>query len=104
MLIAAVALGSGCQSSKTGRAKPRYRAVEGSFADSTARNTFIEQRTEALVKKGVDRDTAAARASRAWFAHAPVPSEVPTAYELQRRAAEGEITAYLEKRKESGSR
>lgn len=62
----------------------------------------MNRRTQELTEKGLSRDEANARASREWFAQAPVASEVPTAYELKRRQTEAEITTYLEKRKETG--
>lgn len=104
LLIAAVVLGAGCQSPKTSRAKQRYQAQQYTFADLAARSEYVDRRTAELTDKGVSREEASARASREWFAHAPAAREVPTAYELKRRAAAAEITAYLEKQKETGGR
>jgi hypothetical protein len=104
LLVAALALGAGCQSQKSGRAQQRYRSQEYTFADLAARSEYVDRRTAELTGMGVSREEASARASREWFARAPAAKQVPTDYELQRRAAEAEITAYLEKRKEAGGR
>jgi hypothetical protein len=104
LLVAALALGAGCQSQKTGRAQERYRTSQYTFTDLSARSEYIDHRAKELTDKGVSKDEARERASRDWFTHAPVATEVPTAYELKRRAAEADITAYLEKQKEAGGR
>lgn len=103
-MSALLLLAMGCQSGKSTRRQPRHHTIENSFTDSSARSEYVDRRTQELVDKGVDRETASARASREWFAHAPVATQVPTAYELKRRQAEADITAYLEKRKEPGDR
>jgi hypothetical protein len=103
-LLALTVIATGCQSAKTGRTKQRYQDNAGSFTDLSARTEYIDRRVADLTEKGVDRDTAAARASREWFAQAPVASKVPTAYELKRREAQAEFTTYLDTRKEGGVR
>lgn len=103
-LLALMMVATGCFSTKTGRTKQRYRDNAGSFTDLSARTEYIDRRGAVLTEKGVDRDTAAARASREWFAQAPVAKEVPTAYELKRREAQAEFTIYLDTRKEGGGR
>lgn len=104
ILLALLVLATGCQSTHTSRAKQRFNDNTGSFTDLAARSAYIDQRVEELAGKGVSRDDAAVRASREWFARAPVASQTPTAYELKRRAAQSEFTAYLDQQKESDGR
>ena len=87
---------SGCQ---WGNSKERYHTVGGHYTDTAARSAFVDQRVEELTAKGLSREAAAARASREWFASAPVATEMPTPYELKRREAQSEFEeALLEQR------
>jgi len=104
MLLALLALATGCQSGKSARAKPRYRTIENSYTDQAARSEYVERRTNELKQMGLKDADALARASREWFSHAGVAAEVPTKYELQRREAEADIRTYLDQRDESGGR
>lgn len=99
-LLALLGWATGCQSGKSARQPQRFHTPQYNFADLSARSEYVERRTAELTDKGVSRDEASARASREWFSHAPVATEVPTAYELKRREAEADIRNYLEKRKE----
>jgi hypothetical protein len=98
-----IALIVGCQSTNTARKQPRFQENAGGFADTTARNTYINQRVDELAGKGMTREAAAARASREWFAQAPVASESPTRDELKRREAQADLITYLDKQKNPGS-
>src|SRR5262245_4157910 len=104
MLLALLALAAGCASPKTARTKPRYLEAQNSFTDLAARDQYVERRTKELAQMGLASNEAAARASREWFARAPVASEVPTAYELQRREAQADLNGYLDSRKDAGTR
>ena len=96
LLAAAVmVLAAGCASQQSARAKPRFRDVPGSFSDQNARATYIDQRVNELTATGMSREAAAGRASREWFARAPVASQEPTACEYERRQAQADLDAYL---------
>lgn len=91
-----LASAGGCQ---WGPSKERYHTVGGHYTDSAARSAFVDQRVEELTAKGLSREAAAARASREWFASAPVATEMPTPYELKRREVQSEFEeALLEQR------
>ncbi|MBI2513376.1 MAG: hypothetical protein HYV96_15465 [Opitutae bacterium] len=98
LLLLAAALmvfAAGCASPKSSRAKQRFRDAPGSFGDTTARTTYVDGRVDELTAAGMSRETATARASREWFARAPVAAQEPTAYEYERRKAQADLDAYL---------
>lgn len=96
-LLAAVLMvfAAGCASQKSSRAKQRFRDVPGSFGDTTARATYVNERIEELTATGMSREAATTRASREWFARAPVAAQEPTAYEYERRKAQADLDNYL---------
>lgn len=104
VLLAGLVIGTGCHSGKSARGKARYQSTENGFSDIAARSEYIDRRTRELTDKGVKPAEASARASREWFAQAPVTTAVATDYERERRKAEASITTYLEKEKDARSR
>lgn len=104
-LAALLALASGCQSRSSAKRPPaRYQDIPGSFTDLTARNAYLDERIKELTATGMSRQAAAVRASRDWFARAPVAGVAPTPYELKRREAQADLTAYLSDRQKAGDR
>lgn len=104
-LATLLALAAGCQSRSSAKRPPaRYQENAGSFADFTARNAYLDERIKELTATGMSRQAAATRASREWFAQAPAAGVSPTAYELKRREAQADLTAYLTDRQKTGDR
>lgn len=95
LAAALMVLAAGCATSKSNQAKARFRETPGSFSDSVARSTYVNERINELTATGMSREAAVARASREWFARAPVASRQPTAYELERRKAQADLDSYL---------
>lgn len=105
VVAALLALASGCQSRSSAKRPPaRYQDIPGSFTDLTARNAYLDERIKELTATGMSQQAAAIRASREWFARAPAAGVMPTPYELQRREAQADLTAYLTDRQKSGDR
>lgn len=63
--------------------------------DFAARDAYISERIKELTATGMSEQTARTRASREWFARAPVAESRPTAYELSRRKAQAELDKFL---------
>lgn len=95
LTVALLIFAAGCASPQSARSKPRFRDVPGSFGDLAARDNYIAARVRQLTKRGLSEDAARGRASREWFASAPVASQEPTAYERERRQAQADLDSYL---------
>lgn len=95
LTAALMVFAAGCASSKSNRAKARFYETPGSFTDAAARAAYVGERVNELTATGMSRQAAEARASREWFARAPVASRQPTAYELERRKAQADLDSYL---------
>ena len=101
IILSLLTFAAGCHSADT--SKQRYRETPGSYADPTARAAFIDNRVTEMTQKGMSKDEAVGRASREWFANAPIASESPTPQELKRRQDQAEFEADLAKRKKEAS-
>jgi hypothetical protein len=104
LAAALMVFAAGCASSRSNQAKARFRETPGSFSDTTARTTYVNERVDELTATGMSREAATARASREWFARAPVASQEPTAYEIERRKAQADLNDYLSDYRASAKR
>lgn len=95
LAVALMIVAAGCASPKTSRARARFHDAPGSFGDLTARRAYVDERIKDLTATGLSREAAEARASREWFTRAPVATQVPTAYELERRKAQADLDGFL---------
>ena len=95
LAAALMVFAAGCATSKSSQAKARFRETPGSFSDTVARATYVDERINELTATGMSREAATARASREWFARAPVAAQEPTAYEIERRKAQADLDDYL---------
>lgn len=94
-------LAASCRSTHT--ARQRYHTIPGSLGDTSTRSAFIDSRVEEMTEKGMKPEHAKAQASREWFRQSTGPSETPTSWERQRRAAQAKFEADLAKQKKEAS-
>ena len=89
---------TGCSSNRKA-SRQRYHDNPGTLGDLSARSAFMNKRVAEMTERGRTKESATAQASREWFNHASVPSQTPTAWELQRRKAQAKFEAELIKQK-----
>lgn len=94
-------LAASCRS--TTSARQRYHQTPSGLEATSARSDYMEQRVAEMTQKGMNPKAAAAQASHEWFRQASIASATPTAWELQRRAAQAKFEADLAEQKKEAS-